>query len=483
MAIASVLYFHEREVDMIVLLVVVVILTAGDASAQSLQISGQTGPDFEYDPATQYVEVTLSDFATPDFSDNSNILAKFLKSVFLKRKHFGIAFVEVTNPLGKKEKTIVFQYEREDNDKYTYKYIGATGNLTYPIALPFVMDAPVGIRIVTRNWQAKESRAAIKQIIGAIDQSGVGVATGHSQLLLNATQILGLVEKIFQPDDRTDALILRLAPKDLLKTNLTIQARTEDGEMADFFSVQVASRSGFFEGYDLDLGLRHAPVGDLSSWKEVIQTADGNIETDGIGPLNAVIRSFADVVASSELTRRDKAILTACGVRSWAPKATGGVTVEGNVLRFTAHHYSRLPTGDLQAVRGSVCDFGGVDCGTPHCHAVSDFINKSATASGRVAAAALYLDGELTATVDGVDTTLQIDSFRSDFRIRRPAFFDIVSNGPDSWTFEFERNTLDLSLGQTRYKSRRIGIDLIRRKSAGARDRFIVTGIEISGSA
>jgi|GEM_PF-920616 len=439
---------------------------------QTLRIGEQTGQGFSYDPNTQYAALSLKTLNLPALEDESSPIANFFRKVFLHRKRFGLAYVEVIPPFGEEEKTILFSFEREERARYRYHHIGATDNIVFPISRPFVYGAPVVIKIVIKEWEDEKASAAVKQIIHAIDQSGL--AGQAAPALANVTLILGLVEQIFKPDSMEEVMNLKVKSEDIVRRDLQIL-----GDESPFFQISFSTEEAFFNDFDFHSGLLKAGIEGIESWKKMIQTADLNLASDGLDPLVSVVQSFSDFVSGFPLNKRDKAIMTACAMKHWAPNAVSGITgPRGEEIKFTAHHYSRLPTADLQQVRGSACDFSGVDCTTPQCHAMSDFINKCATTSGRRQAAELYLTGEISLDIDGTEKLLSVDEFASKFRIRRPAFFTAESPGPNSWSYHFEPGSLALIYDGTSYEAKRTRIDMIR-EPAGAGSRYTVTGITI----
>lgn len=442
---------------------------------QSLDIGDQTGDDFTYDMDSEYVTISLKDLNLPDISDDSSAIAQFFKKLFFNRKRFGLAYVEVITPFNKPEKTILFTFEREEAERYSYSYIGASDRITFPLSNPFVYSKPVVLKIVLKEWEDEKSSAAVKKIIGAINQTGI---SGNAAVILsNATLILDLVEQIFKPDSIEEALSLRIKAQDIQKSDLQII-----GDNSNFFRLFFTTQSGFFSNYDLQSGILNADIKSIDSWKKVIHNADLHLKSDGLDPLVSAIYSFSDYVSELSLNKSDRAIMTACAVRNWAPNASNGVTnLDGDLIQFTAHHYSRLPTGNLKIIRKSQCDFTGVDCRTIQCHAMSDFINKSATTAGRKQAADLYLKGELTVIIDGVEKLLSIDQFVSQFRIRRPAFFKAEPTGPMSWSYHFEPKSLSLSINENSYQQSKIRMDIIKEK-VDSEWKFYIAGIEILSS-
>jgi hypothetical protein len=447
-------------------------LISCSASAARLSIGEQSGNGFDYDKAEEYVSISLKELNLPSIDDDSSQLARFFKRLFVDRKRYGVAYIEVTPAFGDKEKTILFTYEKESDDRYKYKYIGASSDITYSISRPFIYSDPVDIHIIIKEWEDEKSSSAVKTILGAVESSGA--STGHESVLSNITLMLDLIEALFPADSSEEALSLRLSPADIHKEDIQV-----NGDDAAFFKLTLRSRKAFFDDYDTDKGIQRVGIGNMMAWKQVITTADKNIPSDGLEPLISAVQSYADYVSTLNLNRRDQAILTACSINDWANDAVkGNVTYKNQKIQFTAHDYSKLPTANLKIVRNSSCDFTGVNCNTSHCLAMSDFINKSSRSTSRRTAAELYIDGELNISFKDGDLTLKPEDYISSFRISRPAFFETEPTGPNSWSYYFSENALDLRIDGRRYKPYKIRIDLVREKTPED-SKYVIVGIEI----
>jgi len=453
-------------------LLTLLIFYAGSASAARLSLAGQSGKAFAYNKADNYATISLKELNLPSIEDDSSNLAKFFKQIFLNRKRYGIAYIEVTPPFKEPEKTILFTFERESDDRYKFKYIGASSDITYQISQPFIYSDPVNVNIVIKEWEDENASSAVKTILSTAGSSSM--AAGYGSLLSNITLMLDLVEALFPADSTEEALSLRLNPDDINSQDIQV-----NGDDANFFKLVLRSEEPFFQDFDTEKGLKRAGIVSTKTWKQVISAADKNLGLDGLEPLVAVVQSYADHVSTLPINRKDQAILTACSINDWANNAVNGdVVFENKRIQFTAHDYSKLTTANLKIVRGSDCDFKGVICRTSNCLAMSDFINKSSRKAAREIASSLYMDGELTITFNDTEQTLTPDEYILLFRISRPAYFDSEPTGPDSWSYYFEENKLDLRIDGNRYKPYKIRIDLVNDKRSDG-DHFFVVGIEI----
>jgi hypothetical protein len=448
------------------------VFCACNASAARLSLADQSGKAFVYNKTNNYATISLKELNLPSIEDDSSKLASFFKKIFVNRKRYGIAYIEVTPPFKKPEKTILFSFEREDADRYKFKYIGTSSDITYQVSQPFIYSDPVNVNIVIKEWEDEKTSSAVKTILSAAGSSNLAVSYGN--LLSNITLMLDLVEALFPADSTEEALSLRLNPNDINKQDIQI-----NGDDANFFKLVLRSEDSFFQDFDTEKGLQRAGIKNTQIWKQVISAADKNLNLDGLEPLVAVVQSYADYVSTLTINRKDQAILTACSINDWANNAvTGDAIFENKRVQFTAHDYSKLTTANLKIVRGSDCDFKGVICRTSNCLAMSDFINKSSRKAAREIASELYIDGELTITFKDTERTLTPAEYISLFRISRPAFFDSEPTGPNSWSYYFDENKLDLRIDGNRYMPYKIRIDLVKEQVSEV-DKFLIVGIEI----
>ncbi|OZG71577.1 hypothetical protein BTA51_20050 [Hahella sp. CCB-MM4] len=460
----------------ITLSIIIVMIMSINVSAAKLSIGNQSGEPFLYDQGKDYVTISLKDLNLPSINERGSKLFEFLKELFLDRKKYGVAYIQVTPEFGEKQKTVIFTYERDDDERYKFRYVGANNGVTYLISSPFIYGGPVSIDVVLKEWEDEVASSAVKTILSATESSPLAVE--YQNILSNVTLLLDLVEALFPPDSTEEALSLKLNPADIKKKDIQIS-----GEGADFFKITLTTIGSFFMDFDTENGLRRAHIENIDAWKQVLNNADKNLSSDGKEPLVAVVQSFSDYVSTLPINRNDKAILTACAINDWADNAVNGNTsFEDEKVQFTAHDYSKLPTSNLELVRNSRCDFSGVNCNSSNCLAMSDFINKSSRSSARRIASKLYLDGELTITLSDSEIVLTPDEYISSFRIIRPAFFQIEPTGPNSWSYYFQKGSLDVRINGDRYMPYDIRIDLVKETVSEA-SRYIVSGIEIDTSS
>jgi hypothetical protein len=451
---------------------VLTLLISSGVFAAKLELGSQSGELFSYNNEKEYASINLKDLNLPSIEDTDSKLAKFFKKLFIDRKKYGVAYIEVTPEFGDKQKTILFTYERASKDRYKYKYIGAKGNITYPISREFIYTDPVSIDIIIKEWEDENASSAVKTILDAAGSSNLAI--GNESVLSNITLMLDLVESLFPADSTVEALSLKLNKNDVKNSDIQVL-----GDGSEFFKLSLSANESFFKDYDTNKGLQRARIENSDAWKQVISNADKNLSSDGKAPLIAVVQSFSDFISNLPINRDDQALLTACAINDWADEAVkGNIVFEGESAQFTAHDYSQLPTSNLSLVRKSRCDFKGVNCNTSNCLSMSDFINKSSRSSSRKAASELYIDGELTITFSDSELTLTAEDYISLFRISRAAYFDTEPTGPNSWSYHFAENTLDMRVKGKRYKPYKIRIDLVKDNSS-SESKYIVTGIEV----
>jgi hypothetical protein len=98
-----------------------------DAYSQNLRqfdLGSPSGNAVDYNPVSQYLKLYIVGIHTPKEEDPSWI-ENSISKIFLKRKQFGIGYVEVT--LGDRPpiKTVAFTYEKT-NGGYKYESIAAS---------------------------------------------------------------------------------------------------------------------------------------------------------------------------------------------------------------------------------------------------------------------------------------------------------------------------------------------------------------------
>ncbi len=269
-----------------------------------------------------------------------------------------------------------------------------------------------------------------------------------------------------------------VTPHDLISPDLIVTSELQSHNV-DLFTLEFEIMEGYFRDYSLADGLLRAGLrDDVASWADMVRDADRQIEVHGLGPLDAALLAFSDYVVGLPLTRQDRAILTACAIKDWAPNAYGGTRHEGQNVQYTASRYLRLATGSLESIRGSLCDMPNqVDCNTGECRSMADFLNKSARRNGRRAAAELYIDESLSLLLNGDEIEATVEDYVEKFRIRRPAFFEKTNVVDNQWSFIFKPGALTMSYDGNNYQDSRITIDVSRVEMNGEL-RYIITGVE-----
>ena len=436
----------------------------------------QNGPAFTYDPRRQYVRIRLKNLALPKATQDQPRWRAFLSTLFQgRRSDFSVSTIKIAINGDSTYQAVLYSIEKQGNN-FTTSALAGPGPTGYHLTDEFAFDESIPIRLVISrsDWEERND------ILSSLATSLGGIAGVETAALSEATsQLFNVASLLFPPSSAVMAVSTTIVPSDLERNALTIGS-TLSGHSVDLFTLQFDTVPGHFRDYDLSTGLRRAHLTTvLEPWRKMIEEADEQAASTGFSPVYSTITSFARYVSRLSLTRYDRAILTACAIKEWAPNVFYGTQANNEKVQFTHNHYSRLPTGDLNAIRKSDCAINTpVSCNTDVCRFMVDFLNKSSIPSGRRYVAQTHLDEYLALTLYDQLAELAPDDYIDRIRIPRPGRFRIDSTVPDSWTFAFEPGNLPLSIDGTSHTESAIFIDVIRIAS-GEAERFIVTGIRV----
>ena len=438
----------------------------------------QSGPTFTYNPERQYVRVRLANLAVPQTTQEQPRWRAFLSTMLRGRQtEYSISTIDIAIEGDSTYQSILYSIEKQ-GDNFTTSALAGPGSIGYHLTDEFVFDGsfPVRVTVSRSDWEERQD------VLSSFAASLGGIPGVETEMLPQVTsQLFDAVSLLFPPTSTAMALTVTIVPSDLAATDLIVGSGLS-GHTVDLFTLQFDTVPGHFHDYDLPSGLRRSRLTSvLEPWRAMVEEADEQTPTSGIDPVHSTITAFARFVSRLPLTRYDRAILTACAIKDWAPNAFYGTQVDGENVQFTHNHYSRLPTGNLNAIRGSDCAIDTpVSCNTDVCRFMVGFLNKSALPFGRREVAQTALDEYLTVTLPGQVLELTPDDYVRVIRIPRPARFEIESSIPGSWTFAFEDGTLPLSVNGTSYAGSAVYVDVVRAEM-GEGQRFIVAGIRVEG--
>ena len=438
----------------------------------------QSGPAFTYNPERQYVRIRLANVAVPQTTQDQPGWRAFLSTILQgRRTEYSISTIDIAVEGDSAYKSILYSSERQ-GDNFRTSALAGPGSIGYHLTDAFVFDGsfPVSVTVSRSDWEERED------VLSSLAASLGGIPGVETAMLPQVTsQLFDAVSLLFPPTETAMALTVTIIPSDLAARDLIVGSDLP-GHMVDLFTLQFDTVPGHFHDYDLPSGLRRSRLTSvLEPWRAMVEEADEQTPTSGIDPVLATITSFARFVSRLPLARYDRAILTACAVKDWAPNAFYGTQVDGENVQFTHNHYSRLPTGNLNAIRGSDCAINTpVSCNTDVCRFMVGFLNKSSLPIGRREVAQTALDEYLSVTLPDQTLELTPDGYVRRIRIPRPARFEIGSSIPGFWTFSFEDGTLPLSVDGTSYEGSAVYVDVVQAEIGGSL-RFIVAGIRVEG--
>ncbi len=437
---------------------------------------GQEPTPFSYDARSEYVRLTLKDLNLPRSTRDNSAIGRFFRDILIGReREFAIATLAIDFGDGPTRQRVLYSIEK-DGGNYNVSTLAGGPAARHRMTDGFVFDQslPVTITVTRSEWEERED------ILSAAASKASGLlGTGAAAVSDAASTMFDAILTLVPPTSTVTGMSATIAPDDLTSAELIIgSARSTNN--ADLFTLEFEILDGHFHDYDLPLGLLRAGLSEaVDSWREMIREADTQIVSDGLGPLEAALLAFSDYVGELPLTRNDRAILTACAIKDWAPGAYRGTLVNGREVQFSANRYLRLATSNLEAIRGSACDMPQqIECNTEECRSVADFLVKSARQNGRRSAAELYIDEFITLIAEGQEIDVSSDEYIEGFRIRRSAHFDKQARvAGRQWSFVFEAGTLDMSYKGEDYSESEIVIDVSRADTNGE-TRYYVTGIE-----
>ena len=299
------------------------------------------------------------------------------------------------------------------------------------------------------------------------------------------SQLFDILSILFPPSATVTAMRTDVAPSDMKNAELIINSTLSKFSAVELFRLEFEIVNGHFHDFRLAAGLKRARLTEnVESWRILIQSADEQISANGLGPLKSVLLAFSGYVATLPLTRHDRAILTACAVKEWAPNAHRGIQAGEETIQFSASDYSKLPTGQWRVIRDSDCyPQRDINCETDECRSMADFLNKSARKNARNAAAELYIDESLTLVINNSVTELSTSDYVENVLILHPAIFEKKQVIENQWSFVFKPSTLPLIYKGTNYRSYQIKINIVADLSDNGSRRFFVTSIEASNES
>ena len=404
-------------------------------SAQAtLGVRQLDNPPFSYNEHRQYIRINLRGLNLPQYADDDSRRRFFTSLLQGRETEFALTTIEITTHGQPAYVHVLYSIEKEGRS-YNVTTLAGGPSAGYRLTDGFVFDQslPVTITATQSEWKERDD------ILSSLVSTASGVAGAGTEVIgATVSSLFGAVSILFPPTSQVTTMSTTIAPSDLTGAHVIVTTNTSTSDL-ELFTLEFETLEGYFRDFHLTDGLSRAGLSDnMASWQEMIREADRQVENSGLLGLDAPLLAFADYVAALPLTRFDRAILTACAIKEWAPNAYRGTQFNGHSAQFTANRYLRLPTGNLEAIRHSACDMPQqIDCSTDECRSVADFLIKSARRSGRRSAASLYIDESMTLVMDGREIEVGVADYVEKFGIRRPAVFRKEAVVGGQWSFVF----------------------------------------------
>lgn len=414
-----------------------ILLFCGNAYSQANLKAVFSGSVLTFNQYEQYLKISVEGVFPPVIADK-NILEK----IFNDKMDYVLCKMSIytsDNP-DNKITVIPFSLERQSGNKYSYDTInpGASYVLVNLFKFPPSGDTLM-IDTELMAWQGKENYAMAKTIFSSI--SGLDLLAPEVMTYIDVS--LKLIEKLFPAKKSKDSVHDNFAKEDLTSTDYKVLSNF-NGEEKELLQLKFKALDPIFTGCNFEPAYNLKYLSDMEAWRKALRrSAEESIASNSPEAVRSVMLAFSDYINTKPLVKKDKTLFAAGALHTWVKNSVKNCIGDGCI---SAGLFQEMPVGDLMYIRpkNKCWDFSGVVCIAPPCIAMSDFLRKSKTQSGRNENAvkfidsdfSLYLDGQLVADID-------INDYKSNFIIKRVSTFDTSSDGMEL-VYEFQEGELDL---------------------------------------
>ncbi len=432
------------------------LLASGAANAQSNLKGVLTGKTLSFNQDEQYLKISVDGVSPPVIADKN-----ILERIFDHRVDYVLCKMDIyTSGSPERKITIIpFSLERLGSGQYDYDTInpGAAYVVLHSFKFPYGETLMIDTELMA--WEGEKNYAMAKTIFSSI--RGLDVLAPEVMTYVGVG--LNLVETLFPPKKGKDAVHDNLAKEDLDHQDYRLLS-SFDGQEKKLLKLKFEATGALFNGCNFEPAYHLSFLSDMEAWRKAIRrSAEESLLTSSPEAIRSVMLAFSDYINTKPLVKKDKALLAAGALHTWAKNATTNCIGDGCV---SAGLFQEMPVGDLSFIRpDNPCwDFAGVDCTAPPCIAMSDFLRKSRTESGREEAGAEYILSEFSLYLDNqLVADIGADRYKSDFVLKRVSTFETATDGVEL-VYAFDRGKLDLRFrngadaGFVSYRDKRIRI-------------------------
>lgn len=413
-----------------------ILLFCGNAYSQANLKAVLSGKTLTFNQYEQYLKISVDGVFPPVIADK-NILEK----IFNDKMDYVLCKMSIYtsgNP-DKKITVIPFSLERQSSNKYSYDTINPGASYVIVNLFKFPYGKTLKIDTELMAWQGEENYAMAKTIFSSI--GGLDLLAPEVMTYIDVG--LKLIEKLFPAKKGKDSVHDNFAKEDLTLTDYKVISNF-NGEEKELLKLKFKDLDAIFTGCNFEPAYNLKYLSDMEAWRKALsRSAEESIVNNSPEAVRSVMLAFSDYINTKPLVKKDKTLFAAGALHTWVKNSVKNCIGDGCI---SAGLFQELPVGDLIYIRpNNKCwDFSGVVCTTPPCIAMSDFLRKSKTQSGRDENAVKFIDSEFSLYLDGqLVADIDINDYKSNFIIKRVSTFDTSSDGLEL-VYEMQKGKLDL---------------------------------------
>lgn len=437
------------------------------AHAVDFKIQLQADPDvLEYNFNKQYLNMKISKLVVPQETP-----PKWYEKVFIKRKDYGIAYFDYTFEDGSKIKQALFQYEKVDKKNYKYDYLVPTEAAPAYLLEQVLITRPCKMQLIVKNWEDGENTSLLKTFVKKLNlfsSASPDVVSSSFKLALQiGNAALDAIEEIFPAKSTEESGTITIDP-DNLRKGYTLKMLDSNGASNEFAVLSMSARESLFveTGGHLEATLSryNDKFKGVADWKDIIQSADQDIESGDIGPIINALSTFNKHIITLSLTNTDKILLLAKAACRWAPRTMQREHISVKKFAEIAVEGAESVLNDYKTSALSNCKFAVGDCSLPITCSAFAFYSKSSNRKLKNIAKQ-YIDGtfELSLT-SGDSTEVTVDDYLNHFRMRgRSKWSDSGDTTNKTYTFE-KSNVVITYTKDDKYSGKAVSINFYEDK-------------------